>query len=71
MGVGVLAEEGGDGLAGAAPGGVRLEGDVRGGFDELVELSFGGDIDDGHFVVVVGFLVGLFFGGLVGERSWR
>lgn len=47
--VGVLVEEGGDGLAGAAPGGVGLEGDVGGGFDELVELSFGGDVDDGHF----------------------
>lgn len=52
---GVLGEEGGDGLAGAAPGGVGLEGDVGGGFDELVELGFGGDVDDGgHFVGVWG-----------------
>lgn len=48
---GVLVEEGGDCLAGAAPGGVGLEGDVGGCFDEFVELGFGGDVDDGgHFV---------------------
>jgi hypothetical protein len=47
---GVLVEEGGDGLAGAAPGGVGLEGDVGLGLDELVELGLGGDVDDfGHF----------------------
>lgn len=55
----MLGEEGRDGLAGAAPGGVGLEGDVGRGFDEFVELGFGGDVDDGgHFGYWVVGLVG-------------
>jgi hypothetical protein len=46
--VGVLLEEGGDGLARAAPGGVGLEEDIGVRLEELVELSLGGDFLD-HF----------------------
>ena len=46
--VGVLLEEGGDGLARAAPGGVGLDEDIWVRLDELVELSLGGDFMD-HF----------------------
>lgn len=48
-GLGVLVEHGGDGLAGAAPGCVGLEGDVGCLLGEFVELGFGLDVDDGHF----------------------
>lgn len=55
--VGVLLEEGRDGLAGTAPGGVGLDGDVGSASDELVELGLGLDVNDGH-------------GGLFGERAF-
>ncbi|CAI6093192.1 unnamed protein product [Clonostachys chloroleuca] len=44
---GELVEDGGDGLAGAAPGGVGLDGDVGGLADQFVELGLGLDVDDG------------------------
>ena len=46
--VGVLDEEGGYGLAGAAPGGCGLEGDEGLRADEVVELGLGGDVYDDH-----------------------
>lgn len=46
--LGLLLEDGGDGLARTAPRGVGLEGDVGGVLDELVELSLGGDLGNGR-----------------------
>ena len=45
----LLGEHGGDGLAGAAPGGVGLDGDDGGLADDLVELGLGCDFDDFGF----------------------
>lgn len=70
--IGLLLEDGGDGLARTAPRGVGLEGDVGGVLDELVELSLGGDVHNGrrggHFdrgYVRLRFCV------LVGDESLR
>ena len=46
--LGLLGEDGGDGLAGAAPGGVGLEGDVGVLLDEGVEVGLGLDVNDRH-----------------------
>ncbi len=67
---GKLVEKGRDGLAGAAPDGVGLQGDVGRRFEQLVELGLGLDVNDGHdgrlfcgVLRVVGCGGQVFFGG--------